>query len=104
MFSPMMRLALGLSVVGFFGFADEARAQAAPPPGAEEPALQGSLEAAHASGYAGAWASTLGDAGRADVEVDLYGGWSGDVGAATLDVGVLGYVYPDGSNLDYLEA
>ena len=70
----------------------------------KEPALQGSLETAHVSGfYAGAWASTLGDAGGADVEVDLYGGWTGAVGAATLDLGVLAYVYPDGSDLDYIE-
>ena len=70
----------------------------------EAPALQGSLEAAHASGfYVGAWATTLGDADGADVELDLYGGWSGAVGAATVDLGVLGYVYPDGADLDYLE-
>lgn len=124
MFSPTTSLVLGLAAL--LSVADEARAQSAAPPGdftvtttiggvsdyrfrgislsGEEPALQGSLEAAHSSGfYAGAWASTLGDSGSADVEVDLYGGWSGDVGAATLDVGLLGYVYPDGSNLDYLE-
>lgn len=124
MLSPTMRLALGLPVILCLG--SEARAQAADPPGAftatttiggvsdyrfrgvsrsgEDPALQGSIEAAHVSGfYAGAWASSLGDAGRADVEVDLYGGWSGDVGAAAIDVGVLGYLYPDGSDLDYLE-
>jgi uncharacterized protein (TIGR02001 family) len=126
-FSPITRLALGLCAVTVpCGLASQARAQTAAPPGdftlaatiggvsdyrfrgislsGEEPALQGSLEAAHSSGfYAGAWASTLGDAGPADVEVDLYGGWTGDVGAATLDAGVLGYVYPDGSDLDYIE-
>lgn len=70
----------------------------------ENPALQGALEAAHASGfYGGVWASTLGDAGPAEVEVDLYGGWSGPIGAATLDVGVLGYLYPDADDRDHLE-
>jgi uncharacterized protein (TIGR02001 family) len=123
-FSRGAGLALGLALLA--GVNDEARAQDTAPPrdfkltgsvagvsdyrfrgislSGEEPALQGSLEVAHSSGfYAGTWASTLGDGGSADVEVDLYAGWTGTAGLATLDVGILGYVYPDASNLDYVE-
>lgn len=119
-----MAAALGVSLLT--GVSGVARAQGLPLPGGldlaatagavsdyrfrgisrsgEEPAVQGSLEVGHSSGfYAGAWSSTLGDAGSADVEVDLYGGWSRSLGLTTVDVGVLGYLYPDGSNLDYLE-
>lgn len=70
----------------------------------EEPAAQGSLELGHASGfYGGVWTSTLGDGGAADLEVDLYAGWTKAMGLATIDVGVLGYLYPDASDLDYVE-
>jgi len=121
-----MRLVLWLALSGAAVTSGVAQAQATAPPGpvtvtgviggvsdyrfrgvslsGEAPALQGSIEAAHSSGfYVGTWATTLGDAGGADIELDLYGGWSGAVGAATVDVGVLGYVYPDASDLDYLE-
>jgi uncharacterized protein (TIGR02001 family) len=92
-----------VTLTGSFGGVSDYRLRGLSVSG-EEPALQASLEASHASGfYAGAWASTLGDARPADVEVDLYGGWSGPVGATTLDVGVLGYLYPGASNRDHLE-
>jgi uncharacterized protein (TIGR02001 family) len=66
-----------------------------------EPAIQGGVDLGLPQGfYVGAWASTIKwiDAwgGDADVEVDLYGGWKGEVGAGlTLDVGALRYQYPD---------
>lgn len=48
--------------------------------------------------YAGAWASTIKwtrDAGGGgDVELDLYGGRRGTLGALAYDTGVLAYVYP----------
>lgn len=65
-----------------------------------QPALQGGLDYAAPNGfYAGAWASTIRwikDAGgRADVELDLYGGYKAEVAPGlTLDVGALQYVYP----------
>ncbi len=69
----------------------------------EEPAVQGSIELDHRSGlYAGAWASTLGDAGP-DGEVDIYGGWSKSLGLTTVDVGVLGYLFLDGSDRNRVE-
>lgn len=65
-----------------------------------KPALQGGLDYAAPMGfYVGAWASTIKwvkDAGGdSNVEVDVYGGWKGEVAKGlTLDVGVLTYIYP----------
>jgi len=66
-----------------------------------KPALQGGIDYSGPAGiYLGAWASTIKwikDAGGdASKELDLYGGWKGDVGAGlTLDVGALRYQYPN---------
>ena len=66
-----------------------------------KPALQGGIDYAHPSGfYLGTWASTIEwikDAGgNANVEIDLYGGYKGDIvkDSSSYDVGVLTYQYP----------
>jgi uncharacterized protein (TIGR02001 family) len=66
-----------------------------------KPALQGGIDFAHSSGfYLGTWASTIKwieDAGGgARVELDLYGGYKGDIvkDSLSFDVGVLTYQYP----------
>ncbi len=66
-----------------------------------KPALQGGADYAFASGaYLGTWASTIDwikDAGgNANVEIDLYGGYKGDIVKDSLsyDVGFLTYQYP----------
>jgi uncharacterized protein (TIGR02001 family) len=64
-----------------------------------KPALQGGLDYSNSGFYLGAWASTIKwikDAGGdADVEIDLYGGYKGEiVKDLGYDVGVLAYVYP----------
>jgi uncharacterized protein (TIGR02001 family) len=65
-----------------------------------KPAVQGGLDWSHGSGvYLGLWASSIKwieDAGgKADYELDLYGGWKGEVAKGlTLDVGLLAYQYP----------
>jgi uncharacterized protein (TIGR02001 family) len=66
-----------------------------------KPAVQGGLDYISASGfYVGAWASTIKwikDAGGdANVEIDLYGGYKGDIikDSLSYDVGVLTYQYP----------
>ena len=72
-------------------------------------AVQGGLDLGHESGfYVGTWASTLDNdtVGFGDIELDVYGGWSGDVGeGVALDVGVIGYLYPDAGpgDFDYVE-
>lgn len=66
----------------------------------EDPAIQGSLTLSHQSGfYAGAWASSLHDNPRlGGAEVDLYGGWVGEIASGTdLDLGVTYYAFPDGN-------
>lgn len=71
-------------------------------------AAQGSLTVSHDSGfYAGAWGSTLagwGEIGGADVELDLYAGYRRALGNATVDAGLLWYIYPGADNdSDFVE-
>jgi uncharacterized protein (TIGR02001 family) len=65
-------------------------------------ALQGGFKAAHESGfYVGTWASNLsgwGTFGGANLELDLFGGYSTDIGSVTVDGGVIWYVFPQGSD------
>jgi uncharacterized protein (TIGR02001 family) len=66
------------------------------------PAVQGGVDYGLSNGvYLGAWASSirwindLDPASDAPVEIDLYGGWKGEVAKGlTLDVGLLSYQYP----------
>jgi uncharacterized protein (TIGR02001 family) len=64
-------------------------------------AVQGGIEAGHASGiYAGAWASSLseGAAGlpdRGSAQLELYAGWRGEVASGiTADAGLVRYAFP----------
>ncbi len=64
-----------------------------------KPALQGGVDFTQGGFYLGAWASTIKwvkDArGDAKVEVDLYGGFKGEiVKDVAFDVGILNYWYP----------
>ena len=64
-----------------------------------KPALQGGVDYTQGGLYLGAWASTIKwvkDAGGdSDVEIDLYGGYKGEiVKGLGYDVGLLTYVYP----------
>jgi uncharacterized protein (TIGR02001 family) len=63
----------------------------------KDPAVQGGIDFAHKSGfYLGTWASSI-DFGttdpKADVEVDVYGGYKWTAGL-DWDVGVIHYAYP----------
>jgi uncharacterized protein (TIGR02001 family) len=68
-----------------------------------DPAIQGGLDYTHSSGfYLGTWASNVGwiedfqgyDSGN--MEIDLYGGFRGNIGKSdfTFDVGAIQYWYP----------
>ena len=71
-----------------------------------KPALQGGVDYTQGGLYLGAWASTIKwvedtgrilavDTGNANLELDLYGGYKGEiVKDVGYDVGVLAYVYP----------
>ena len=63
-------------------------------------AIQGTINVNHSSGfYVGAWGSNLEDSAvYGNMELDVYGGWTGAIGGGlTADVGLLYYVYPNGS-------
>ncbi|NVD45417.1 TorF family putative porin [Qipengyuania atrilutea] len=74
-----------------------------------EMAIQGGFDLATDPGfYVGTWASSLDEdtVGYGSTEVDVYGGWSGQLtDAFSVDVGVIGYLYPDAGpgEFDYLE-
>lgn len=74
-----------------------------------ELAIQGGVDVAHESGiYVGTWASSLDETtvGFGSTELDIYGGWSGDVAeGVSVDVGVIQYIYPDAGpgDFDYTE-
>jgi uncharacterized protein (TIGR02001 family) len=60
-------------------------------------ALQGGIDVVHESGfYVGTWASSIqGGTAYGEVELDVYGGWTGAVAeGVTVDVGLLAYLYP----------
>lgn len=68
-----------------------------------DPAVQGGLDYTHKSGfYLGTWGSNVGwiedyqAYGSGNVEIDLYGGFRGGIGATglTFDVGAIQYFYP----------
>ncbi|MEP2989887.1 MAG: TorF family putative porin [Parasphingorhabdus sp.] len=62
-------------------------------------AVQGGIDVSHDSGfYIGTWASSIEDSATfGHTELDLYGGWTGEVvSGLSVDVGLLYYVYPNG--------
>ena len=66
-------------------------------------AIQGGLDYAHESGfYAGTWVSTLGDVNGGE-ELDLYGGFGGEVSSVGYDVGVIYYAYPSAQDANFTE-
>ncbi|MFL0357430.1 TorF family putative porin [Erythrobacter sp. GH1-10] len=73
-------------------------------------AVQGGFDIGHESGlYIGTWASNLDEqtVGYGSAELDLYGGWGGDLtDGVSADVGVIYYLYPDATgpgDFDYIE-
>lgn len=73
---------------------------------AEDPAIQGGVDATYGSAYAGAWASNVDFGDDTDGEVDLYAGVRPEGFGFTFDVGAIAYLYlnaPGGADYDYLE-
>lgn len=73
-----------------------------------DPAIQGGITVGHASGfYVGAWSSSIrGGAVYGEQELDVFGGWAGEVTPGVkLDAGLLYYAYPGGhvGDADYFE-
>ena len=73
------------------------------------PAIQGGFEYTYnpLNLYLGTWASNVSSEGYngASMELDVYGGWRPTFDKLTLDLGVLGYLYPgnDGGDLNTVE-
>lgn len=64
-----------------------------------DPAIQGGITLNHSSGfYVGAWSSSLQSTPvYGGQELDIFGGWTGEVASGlTLDAGLLYYLYPNG--------
>ena len=64
-----------------------------------KPAVQGGIDYTNGPFYLGAWASNIkwikDFGGDANVEIDLYGGYKGEISKElTYDIGVLTYQYP----------
>ena len=73
-----------------------------------KPALQGGFDYAHPSGfYVGNWNSTVSfrdaDNNKANLEIDLYGGYKFNYGDVGFDVGALTYIYPGASKANTTE-
>lgn len=69
-----------------------------------DPAVQASIMASTKAGFfVGAWSSSIAEYNGADVEIDVYGGWSGPLGPFESTVGIYSYLYPGGSNVNIVE-
>jgi uncharacterized protein (TIGR02001 family) len=71
----------------------------------QDPAIQGSVDYTHASGfYAGAWGSNVnfGNCCDENVELDVYAGWRGGSTVA-WDLGAIYYTYPGADSINYPE-
>ncbi len=73
-----------------------------------KPALQGGVDYANANGfYLGNWNSTVNfptvGTTKANLEVDLYGGYKFPLGDFGMDVGALAYVYPGATTANTTE-
>lgn len=69
-----------------------------------DPALQGGIDIAFRSGFfVGTWASNIADYGGSNVEVDLYGGYGGEVAGIAYTASALTYLYPGGTDVNYVE-
>ncbi len=68
------------------------------------PAIQPSLTVTHESGlYASVWGSNIASNPGADIEVDLTGGFSKDIGNFSVGLGAVYYLYPGFSSANYVE-
>ncbi|ODS00197.1 hypothetical protein AUC68_03595 [Methyloceanibacter methanicus] len=67
----------------------------------QNPAIQGSLDAAYGIFYAGVWGSNITFADS--LELDWYGGIASEWNGIGYDVGVIWYTYPGVSSTDYVE-
>lgn len=63
----------------------------------EDPAVQGGLDWESDNGfYVGTWGSNVnfGDGDEASIEIDVYGGYAGEIEGFSYDIGYIYYLYP----------
>jgi uncharacterized protein (TIGR02001 family) len=63
----------------------------------------GGLDVTHGNWYAGTWLADVETENLDGIEIDLYGGWSGQTGEWSYGIGGTGYFYTDGFDSDYYE-
>ena len=71
-------------------------------------AIQGGVDVSLPAGfYVGTWASSIDEdtVGFGHTELDVYGGWAGEFGNVSTDVGVIAYIFPNAGagDFDYVE-
>lgn len=67
-----------------------------------EPAIQGGIDWSHDIGlYAGMWGSNVdfADGDQDSLEVDIYGGYAGEISGISYDLGFIYYAYPGSSSV-----
>ena len=70
------------------------------------PAISGGLDYEMGPWYAGVWSSSVDFGNNVTQEVDLYTGYTGNVGKVSYDAGLMYYLYPgqpDGSDFNFIE-
>ena len=73
---------------------------------ADSTAIQGGIDLGYKGFYVGTWGSNVKFSGyEASMELDLYGGYKGELGGIGYDIGYLAYNYPSSaSELNFQEA
>ena len=71
-------------------------------------AIQGGVDLGLPAGfYVGTWGSSIDEdtVGFGHTELDIYGGWGGEFGVLSTDIGVIAYLYPNAGpgDFDYVE-
>jgi uncharacterized protein (TIGR02001 family) len=74
----------------------------------KKPAVQGGFDLTYSITenfglFLGNWNSSIEQFNGAETEIDIYGGVQGSLGAASYKLGLVGYIYPGGTNTNYLE-
>lgn len=69
-----------------------------------DPAVQAGINLNTAPGFfVSIWGSSIADYAGSTTEIDLTGGWTGDLAGVTTTVGVIGYFYPGSSDTTVVE-
>jgi uncharacterized protein (TIGR02001 family) len=69
-----------------------------------KPAVQAGIDLTFRNGlYLGTWTTNVAPTGGSDIELDFYGGYGGSLAGFDVVAGALGYVYPGGHGVSYVE-